>query len=183
MADKINADTTTAEELMRQALAGDAKAYNALLVETVRLLRPYLSRRLKAKSEIDDVLQEILISVHRARHTYDGARPFQPWVFAIARYRLKDHLRKTYSDLLRSADNLDSADNILAFPAAEPPLTYDSIAGEINRLPGKQPHILKLLHNDGCTAKECAMRLGMSESAVKTAAHRAYKTLKKKLAV
>ena len=183
MADKVNGDMMPAEELMRQALAGNAHAYNALLLETVRLLRPYLSNRLKAKAEIDDVLQEILISVHKARHTYDGARTFSPWVFAIARYRLKDYLRKHYADFLKGADNLEAADNILAFPVIEPGLTYESIAGEINRLPGKQPSILKLLHSDGCTAKECATRLGMSESAVKTAAHRAYKTLKKKLAV
>jgi RNA polymerase sigma-70 factor (ECF subfamily) len=60
-------------------------------------------------------------------------------------------------------------------------MSYESISGEVQKLPSKQATILQLMHQDGCTAKEVAEKMGMNESAVKVAAHRAYKVLRKKL--
>ncbi|HEY8887543.1 MAG TPA: sigma factor, partial [Gallionella sp.] len=96
MTDKTN----PLEALMKQALNGDQRAYAEILQETSRFLRPYLAKRLSFTSEVDDLLQEILISIHKARHTYDGNRPYKPWVYAIARFRLQDYLRTHYSDHL-----------------------------------------------------------------------------------
>jgi len=170
------------KELMRQALAGDKRAYAAALSGTARMLRPYLCKRLSNRNEIEDLLQEILISIHKARHTYDGQRPYTPWAFAIARYRLHDHLRAHYADHLRFAGELSEADNISATDVTESALSYESIKEEVQKLPEKQARILHLIHGDGYTAKEVASKIGMKESAVKVAAHRAYKILKKKLA-
>ena len=166
---------------MRKALAGDSEAYTAALIHITRMMRPYLSKRLTQKAEIEDILQEILISVHKARHTYDGKRPLKPWLFAIAKYRLQDHLRKCYADKLRSACDLNEVDKVPFQHVAESAHNYESIHAEINQLPGKQPQILKLLHTQGYTAREVASVLNMQESAVKVAAHRAYKNLRKKL--
>ncbi len=166
---------------MIAAHAGDQKAYAAVLQASARLLRPYLAKRLSRFGDVDDVLQEILLSLHKARHTYDGVRPFKPWLFAIARFRLNDYLRAHYSDQLARATELDDAINILPEHVTETGFTYESIHEEIERLPGKQPKILQLLHRDGCTAKEAAKVMNMSETAVKVAAHRAYKVLRKKL--
>ena len=80
------------EVLMRQALAGDKQAYAGVLRETSRFIRPFLAKRLNQSTEVDDLLQEILLSIHKARHTYDGQRPYKPWAFAIAKFRLLDHL-------------------------------------------------------------------------------------------
>lgn len=166
---------------MRRALAGDKQAYAELLHESARLLRPFLSKRLPSASEADDVLQEILISLHKARHTYDGGRPYKPWLYAIAQFRLNDHLRAHYADHLRHALDIADLENTLHEDVTDPALTYESISGEIHRLSEKQTAILRLLHQEGCTAKEAAQRLGMSESAVKVAAHRAYKILRQRL--
>jgi RNA polymerase sigma-70 factor (ECF subfamily) len=169
------------EELMRQSLAGDKRAYAELLRETARLLRPFLSRRLSFESEVDDLLQEILISVHKARHTYDGRRPYRPWVYAIARFRLQDYLRMHYADRLRHAVDISELENQLHEDVTEPAISFESISGELRHLPEKQAAILRLLHQEGYTSREVAEKLGMTESAVKVAAHRAYKTLRKKL--
>ncbi|MBV8939612.1 MAG: sigma-70 family RNA polymerase sigma factor [Alphaproteobacteria bacterium] len=166
---------------MRQGLAGDRRAYAAALEQTARLLRPYLAKRLSRPGEVEDVLQEILLSIHKARHTYDGKRPYAPWAFAIARFRLRDHLRGLYADRLRRASDLSAAENISAAPVTESGFSYESIKEEIRRLPGKQPTILHLMHGEGYTAREVAEKIGMKESAVKVAAHRAYKMLRKKL--
>ena len=167
------------EALMKRSLDGDQRAYALLLQETARLLRPFLARRLNSGSEVDDLLQEILLSIHKARHTYDGNRPYKPWAYAIAKFRLQDHLRAHYADYLRHAVELSEVENDLTENVTESDITYESISGEVGKLPPKQAAILQMMHQDGYTAKEVAHKIGMKESAVKVAAHRAYKILRR----
>lgn len=171
--------TENLEALMKLSLSGDKRAYAVLLQETARLLRPFLARRLYSGSEVDDLLQEILISIHKARHTYDGERPYKPWAYAIAKFRLQDHLRAHYADHLRHAVELSEVENDLQEPVTKSDISYESISGEIEKLPPKQAAILRMMHQEGYTAKEVAEKIGMKESAVKVAAHRAYKILRK----
>ncbi len=166
---------------MQRSLSGDQRAYAELLRKTASLLRPFLSKRLSFGNEVDDLMQEILISIHKARHTYDGQRLYKPWAFAIAKFRLQDYLRSHYSDQLRHALDLDELEESLHEPVTEPLMSYESISGEVQKLPEKQATILRLMHQDGYTAKEVAEKMGMNESAVKVAAHRAYKVLREKL--
>jgi RNA polymerase sigma-70 factor (ECF subfamily) len=167
--------------LMRQSLNGDKHAYAEILQETSRFLRPFLAKRLSFTNEVDDLLQEILISIHKARHTYDGKRPYKPWVYAIAKFRLQDHLRTHYADQLHHADDISELEDYLHENVTESAITYESISGEVEKLPQKQATILQLMHQEGYTAKEVAKKLGMNESAVKVAAHRAYRVLRQKL--
>ena len=169
------------EALMKLSLNGDQRAYADLLQETSRFLRPFLAKRLNFTNEVDDLLQEILISIHKARHTYDGNRPYRPWVFAIAKFRLQDYFRTHYSDHLRQAVDLDDMEESLSEHVTETAISYESISGEVQKLPEKQATILQLMHQEGYTAKEVAKKMGMKESAVKVAAHRAYKILRSKL--
>lgn len=169
------------EALMKQSLAGDLRAYADLLRATAHLLHPFLAKRLNFANEVDDLMQEILISIHKARHTYDGNRPYKPWAYAIAKFRLHDHLRAHYSDQLRQAVDFDELEESLPEYVTETAINYESISGEVSKLPEKQATILKLMHQEGYTAKEVAEKLGMNESAVKVAAHRAYKILREKL--
>jgi RNA polymerase sigma-70 factor (ECF subfamily) len=171
--------TENLEALMKLSLSGDKRAYAVLLQETARLLRPFLARRLNSGSEVDDLLQEILISIHKARHTYDGERPYKPWAYAIAKFRLQDHLRAHYADHLHHAVELSEVENDLQEPVTKSVISYESISGEIEKLPPKQAAILQMMHQEGYTAKEVAEKIGMKESAVKVAAHRAYKILRK----
>lgn len=175
-------DAPTLDSLMIAALNGDQHAYAKALAAMTALLRPYLSKRLNQASDVEDVLQEILISVHKSRHTYDGKRPVKPWIYAIAKFRLSDFLRAHYSDTLRHAAELDAAEHLASLDVTESGLTYESIKDEIAKLPGKQPMILHLMHHEGHTAKEVAAKMNMTETAVKVAAHRAYKVLKGRLA-
>ncbi|MFA5172447.1 MAG: sigma-70 family RNA polymerase sigma factor [Sulfuriferula sp.] len=169
------------EMQMQQALTGDKRAYADLLRDTALFLRPYLSKRLSAANDVDDLLQEILVSIHKARHTYDGQRPYKPWVFAIAHFRLQDYLRTYYADQLRSATELGELENTLPADVTNSDFSYESISGEVNQLPEKQAVILAMMHEEGYTAKEVAAKIGMKESAVKVAAFRAYKILREKL--
>jgi len=177
----VTDDTDNFAELMKLALAGNQPAYATLLQETSRLLRPFLAKRIHFTNEVDDLLQEILISIHKARHTYDGNRPYKPWMYAIARFRLQDHLRAHYADQLHHADDLSELEEHLHENVTESAFSYESIRGEVEKLPKKQALILQMMHQDGYTAKEVGEKIGMNESAVKVAAHRAYKVLRQKL--
>ncbi len=166
---------------MKLSLGGDQRAYAQLLQASARLLRPFLAKRLNSASEVDDLLQEILLSIHKARHTYDGERPYKPWAYAIAKFRLQDHLRAHYADQLHHAIELSEVENDLPENVTESGMSYESISVEVEKLPPKQAAILQLMHQEGYTAKEVAEKIGMKESAVKVAAHRAYKILRKVL--
>jgi RNA polymerase sigma-70 factor, ECF subfamily len=179
--DRVTDNTDNLAALMKRSIAGDQRAYAELLQETSRLLRPFLAKRLSLTNEVDDLLQEILISIHKARHTYDGNRPYKPWVYAIAQFRLSDYLRAHYSDQLRQAVEISEVENNLTENVTETTLSYESISGEVEKLPQKQAMILQLMHQEGYTAKEVAEKMNMNESAVKVAAHRAYKILRNNL--
>src|SRR5713101_6453275 len=85
--------------LMKAGLDGDSAAHRTLLERLSGQLRAYYKERLarigRSAAEAEDLVQEALIAVHIQRHTYDLAEPLTPWVYAIARYKLIDHLRRT----------------------------------------------------------------------------------------
>ncbi len=82
------------QALLLQGLTGDAVAYRAFLAALAVHVRGFLLRRLAQRpGEVEDLLQEVLLAVHNARHTYQAQQPLTVWVQAIARYKLADHYR------------------------------------------------------------------------------------------
>jgi DNA-directed RNA polymerase specialized sigma24 family protein len=82
--------------LMRSAQDGDRSAYAALLSEVAALARQIVRRRFAflQPQEVEDLVQDVLLSVHAARSTYDPERPFLPWLAALARNRIADGARR-----------------------------------------------------------------------------------------
>jgi hypothetical protein len=66
--------------MMAAAQEGDARAYAALLGECLPLLRATCRARLGHGAEVEDAVQDALLTIHRVRHTYDPARPLAPWL-------------------------------------------------------------------------------------------------------
>src|SRR3546814_11915938 len=80
---------------MVAGLAGNAEAYHQLLEAVAQRLRVYFTRRAGADcADLEDLVQETLIAIHRKRASYDRTLPFTAWLHAIARYKLIDHLRQ-----------------------------------------------------------------------------------------
>src|SRR5271170_1389574 len=175
--DEKNAQLVT---LFLSGMKGDAVKYQQFLSEISHYLRRFIARRVPA-ADVEDVLQEVLVSIHKARHTYDGKRSVLPWVSAIARYRLLDYLRKHYARMGHLQTDLEEVENTLAADVTETSELSEYISEEVKHLPERQQKILYLMHTEGYTAKEVGTQLGMNESAVKVAAHRAYKLIKTKL--
>lgn len=81
-------------ELMRASQAGDGDAYRTLLQQLAPRARAVVTRRRGAAADVEDLVQDVLLSVHVARATYDPTRPFIPWLLAIVRHRLADGARR-----------------------------------------------------------------------------------------
>lgn len=170
------------EERMDLAQKGDKLAYASVLSECSRIIRPYLLSKIGDSGDLDDILQEILISVDSAKHTYNSSRPFKPWLFSIAKFRLYDYFRKSY----RKKDNDNAYIDEIKHEILDENVTksdddYEELYEALDKLPQKQKKIIELMKVEGYTAKEVAKELKMSESAVKVSAHRSYKILKEKI--
>jgi RNA polymerase sigma-70 factor, ECF subfamily len=96
----MNVSTSERElrTLMVSALDGDAAAHRALLENLSSRLRGYFTGQLnrigRGPVEAEDLVQEALMAIHTRRHTYDPTQLFTPWVYAIARYKFVDYLRR-----------------------------------------------------------------------------------------
>lgn len=169
------------EQQMALALNGDRVAYDLVLRKISHYLSGYLSRKMPPKDR-DDVVQEILLSLHKARHTYDSARPLMPWVMAIARYRIHDYWRHHYGHAFHESVDIEDMKNILSTDATKTLETHEDITRILKTLPTRQREILDLMYRQDKSVQEVADQLKMSLSAVKVAAHRSYKVFRKHLA-
>ncbi|WP_430385604.1 sigma-70 family RNA polymerase sigma factor [Blastomonas fulva] len=158
------------DDMMRQwmlaAQAGDRQAYARLLRECQTWLQRYFARRIPP-SQIDDLVQETLISVHRKRASFDGTRAFLPWLAAIGRYRWIDHLRKVYRAGETALD-----ETLVAAPQDESGIDMLSIDALLRLLPERQADVIRLVKLAGYSIAEAAERTGQSESLVKVNIHR-----------
>lgn len=164
--------------LYRQGLNGDKEAYEQFLEHITPLLRKIVTRQLGI-SECEDVVQEILISIHKARHTYDGSRPLMPWLMAIARFRISDYLRKHYAHRRHLTVDIADYENQLA-DVTKTMDASESINELLHGVSEKDKRILTLMHVEGYSAKEVGKQMQMNESAVKVAAHRAIKKMRER---
>lgn len=163
---------------MRRALQGDDEAYRRLLGSVTVWLRIVVRRGLVAAgrttADSEDVVQETLLAMHLKRDTWDATRPLGPWLRAIARYKLADHLRRRgFHD---HVDIDDHADSLELSVEVEAPSAIDS-RRMLESLPQRQRRIVQEISIEGHQAAEVARRLGMSEGAVRVSLHRALKAL------
>ena len=168
--------------LMRSALAGDEAAYQRLLGAVAPVLRANARRALvragQPADQAEDVVQDILLAVHLKRHTWDVKAPFAPWLFAIARNKLIDALRRRGR---RVFVNIDDFAETLAGEPAEETLPARDVAAHLQTLPARQRDVLQSIAVDSASIKATAARLSMSEGAVRVALHRGLANLTARL--
>jgi RNA polymerase sigma-70 factor, ECF subfamily len=167
---------------MRLTQAGDQAAYASLLVLLTSATRQFARARLGAVPWIDDVVQETLLAVHRARHTYDPRRPFAPWFYAVASSRLIDVVRRERRVTSREIPGDVLPDVVSgAGPAARNEIDVEAIHAAVGSLPARQREVVEALKFRDQSVRDVAGQLGMTESAVKVTAHRGYAALKRLL--
>lgn len=170
---------------MAQAQAGNRAAYREVLTASLVLLKKYFYSKLvrwggAGAETIDDLAQETLLAVHQARHTFDAERIFEPWLYAIARYKLIDSLRRKRPNVSIDHKILQIADSFSALEQFE---NQQELDYALKDLPEKQRRLVEMVRVENLSIREVATRMGMNESAVKVAVHRAVKSVQKRLGV
>ena len=163
-------------------LKGDATAYRRfldLIGERLRgFLRGHLARMgIASADEAEDVLQETLLALHLARHTYDPAIPVSAWAHAIARYKLIDHLRR--SGRHRGHLQIEDEALALAVPANAASDAKLDIERALAGLPERTRALIDRVKLQGASLAEAAQAAGMTETAAKVALHRGLKAMAK----
>jgi RNA polymerase sigma factor (sigma-70 family) len=165
-------------QLMRAAITGDAAAYHRFLASVVPFLRATARRNVArsgaAGNDSEDIVQEALLAIHLKRHTWDPQRPIGPWIVAIARNKAIDSLRRRGRHT-----QIPIEDFIDHLPAEQTGGEAD--AQDLDRmlatLNTRQRDIIRSVSVNGASIREVAIRLAMSEGAVRVALHRALKAL------
>lgn len=169
--------------LMARAQQGDRDAYRRLLQSMTPYLRNLADRHGVHPNAVEDVVQDVLATVHRVRHTYDPARPFGPWLLTVAMRRIVDTLRHAGSLDAREVP-LDDEHETLADPTAnlmEEATDARMLRETIERLPPGQRDAIRMLKLEEMSLKEAAVASGMTVAALKVAVHRGLKSLHKLL--
>ena len=170
--------------LMRAAQAGDSRAYSELLRALLPLVKELVRRRYPflQSQDIDDLVQDILLSVHAARATYDPTRPFLPWLRAIARYRMADSARR-YA--LRTANEVPSEQPVETFAAKDANMSgngygdAEALRQAMAKLPYGQRQAIELMKLQEMSLKEAGAITGTSIGALKVSVHRGMSALRK----
>ena len=159
-------------------LSGEATAQRKLLQALAPVLRAFFARRLRgADDDVEDLVQDSLIAIHTRRATYDPARPFTAWAYAVARYKMIDHFRRRKQNV-----PLDDFADILSVESFEDASGAHMDVGRLlAALPPKQAEAIRATKIDGLSVAEAAARAGISKSDVKISVHRGLKTLEKQL--
>jgi RNA polymerase sigma-70 factor (ECF subfamily) len=169
--------------LMARAQDGDGTAYLRLLQQVAPYLRALAARRHRNPADVEDAVQDVLLTLHAIRHTYDPARPFGPWLVAIANRRFVDRLRRRGRVQAREIPLTDEHETFPE-PATnlEESIYRRGLQGAIDQLPPVQKKAFELLKLKDMSLKEASAMSGMSIASLKVATHRAVLNLRRRLA-
>lgn len=169
------------KRLLIAGIGGDAACHERFLRQTAALLRAYFRRRMSSiPDDVEDLVQEALLAIHLQRHTYDPSQALGPWLYALARYKFIDLLRRrARTDLLH--DPLDEESELFATEDAEAGHAKRDLGVLLDTLPERQRLPIQHVKLEGLSVAETAQLTGMSESAVKVGIHRGIKALAARL--
>jgi RNA polymerase sigma-70 factor (ECF subfamily) len=171
---------------MAAAQSGDRAAYNRLLREIVVPIQRIARRQGVEGDQVNDVVQEVLSSIHKARHTYDPARSFTAWLTTISQRRAIDCLRRTARHSKRER-HAPLAYEAYADPHTQPDRPRDEadraliLGAAISDLSEGQREAVEHLAIRELSLAETARLTGKSKGALKVNLHRAMKTLRARL--
>ena len=164
------------EAMMVRIQTGDNECYRQFLNEIGPVLYNFVRRRVFNQELVADVYQEVLLTLHKARHSYEPGRPLGPWLFTVARNSMLDAMKRNRRFAEREVPTEE-----LPEPAREE--KDDSLGDELHRalqaLPEDNRVAVEMLKIRGLSLEEAAAQLGIKVGALKVRAHRGYKELRK----
>jgi RNA polymerase sigma-70 factor (ECF subfamily) len=167
---------------MERYARGDDSAFAEIYDELAPRLYGFLLRHTRDRARAEDVVQQTMLQIHRARGRFIPGAEVVPWAFAIARRLLIDQHRRSGREVL-SADDENVGDLLASLDAGADEVAIAKeaaarLSAELERLPENQRVAFELIKQDGLSVAEAAQALGTTVAAVKLRAHRAYEALR-----
>ena len=163
---------------MRAAINNDTDAYHRFLEGVTPYLRSMARRRCERGSapgsEVEDVVQEMLLAVHLKRGSWDQSRPIGPWLSTVARNKMVDILRQR---IRHESVSIEDVAETLVSKNPRDEADHGDLERLLNRLKEPQRTIVQSLSLNGNSVRDTATRLNMTEGAINVALHRAIKKL------
>jgi RNA polymerase sigma-70 factor (ECF subfamily) len=169
---------------MAAAQDGDRVAYERLLRDIVPFIRLVVARQNRRPDRLEDVVQDVLLTVHRVRHTYDPTRPFSHWLATIARRRSIDAMRRhgrVEAVEVRDAQAYETFADPAANKDVERSGQSDALGAAIASLPEGQREAVQLLKLKEMTLNEASRASGRSIASLKVNMHRALRALRARM--
>lgn len=171
------------EGLLAAAQRGDGRAYHDFLRAILPFLRAVARRRDRSDDQVEDIVQDSLLTVHRVRHTYEPGRPVRPWLTAIVTRRAIDVGRRRGRIGAREVAD-QAAYETYPDPAAnrnESAAATEEIGRMMAQLTPKQKQALELVKLREMSLAEASAASGQSVASLKVNIHRAIRRLRRGL--
>jgi RNA polymerase sigma-70 factor (ECF subfamily) len=165
---------------------GDDAAFGEIYDALAPRIHAFVLRQTRDHAKAEDIVQQTMLRIHRARGRFERGAPVVPWAFAIARRLLIDQHRRRGREVLSPTSD-DASDLLVALDAPADDLAIakevaENLGRELSRLPENQRVAFELIKQEGLSVAEAAEALGTTVAAVKLRAHRAYEALRAALA-
>ncbi len=145
-----------------------------------RELRPFVRRRVG--DDTDDVMQEVLLRMHRGLPALDDPERLGPWMIAVARSAIADHGRRHARRRDIPVEEPEAVAPVVEERESSAPDPAQALAGVLGAfvadLPTPYREVMELTELQGLTQREAAERLGLSLTAVKSRVARGRRQLR-----
>lgn len=163
---------------MQASLKGDQDAYRLLLSDLKLWLSAFYCSRVPA-CEVDDLVQETLLSIHKKRHTFDPNQSFGPWLTAVAKHRWIDHMRKVGRLNETEFNEADFHETTMEMSHEVEYGAERDVLSLLNKIPAAQADVIRLVKLQQLSLKEASDQTGHSVPSIKVMIHRGMKKLQK----
>jgi RNA polymerase sigma-70 factor (ECF subfamily) len=167
--------------LMLRTQQGDVEACERLLAELRLVIGQFVNRRVGRVPWGDDAVQEALLSVYRGRHTWNPARPFAPWFYAVAQSRLIDVIRRERRLAGREVADPAALDLARTRSVEAAISAASELRAAVATLPDAHRRVIELLKLEERSIDDVARVLSTSAGNVRVMAHRAMRGLRRML--
>jgi len=179
--DKSDTSRDQWPQLMAQAQAGEQQAYTQLLTALVPVIRSLVRKKIDDRVLVEDVIQDVLLTIHRIRHTYDPASPFLPWLVAITQARTIDALRRRgrqrHWEVRDDEAIMPPSMETASLPERQE--LREELVVCLQQLSTRQRRIVEHVHLKEMTLVEAALQNNLTVPAVKSLLHRALTNLRR----
>jgi len=169
------------EQLLRESQSGNRESYDLFLRSVIPFLRKYVAYITRNSIAQEDAVQEILLTIHRALHTYLYPNPVVPWLKAIARNKVIDLFRASVKDkVLDSEEKIDESQSLFFRIEQSAGEDLVDLKGFLATLSAKEQELLHLVKIEGYSFSQIAEQYQEEEGALKVRVHRIIKKLRER---